>query len=95
MEKREGSNPSLNKSTDFGRLPKISSEHIYVGSLLRELMLFLALATSTMQYFAVVILLPMQSLVNHSSITGFEMGTIIASQTAGSLVAYRNIEPLI
>jgi hypothetical protein len=58
-------------------------------------MLFLALATSTLQYFAVVILLPIQALVTHSSITAFEMAMIIASHTAGSLVAYRNTEPII
>jgi len=42
-------------------------------------MLFLALATSTMQYFAIVILLPLQSMTMHSSITTFEMGLIIAA----------------
>lgn len=68
-----------NQSTGRSRVQKMSSEHLRVSSWLRELMLFFALATSTMQFFAIVILLPMQSMAEHSSITGFEMGTIIAS----------------
>ena len=77
------------------RRPKMSSEQLEVSSTLRGLMLFLALATSTMQYFAIVILLPLQSLSMHSSINTLEMGLIIAAQTAGSLVAYRNVEPFV
>lgn len=37
----------------------------------------------------------MQSGTQHASITAFEMGLILASQTAGSLVAYRNTEPFV
>lgn len=70
----------MEKSSDGEvRWPKMSSEQLVVSSRLRELMLFLALATSTMQYFAIVILLPLQSMTAHSSITTFEMGLIIAA----------------
>ena len=49
-------------------MQKISAESLNVSSPLREGMLFIALASSTMQHFAMVILIPIICHVQHTSI---------------------------
>ena len=61
-------------------------------------MLFLALATSTMQHFAMVILIPFICTYNDSfksTIKSYEIGIILATATAGELTANRLLEPCV
>jgi len=58
-------------------------------------MLFLALASSTMQHFAMVILIPFMAAYEHDEVKSFEIGLLIGSAWAGSLIAGRFTEPAI
>jgi len=59
------------------------------------MMLFLTLASSTMQLFAMVILIPSLCKYFHSNMTSFEVGLIMAAATAGELGSYRYTEQMI
>ena len=58
-------------------------------------MLFIALATSTLPHYAMVILIPFLAEHDHKSMKSFEIGILIAAATAGSLSSSRFTEPLI
>ena len=58
-------------------------------------MLFMTLASSTMQHFAMVILIPSLCKYHHENLTSLEIGVLISAATAGELVAYRYTEPCI
>ena len=58
-------------------------------------MLFITLASSTMQTFAMVILIPSLCRNHHEVMTSLEIGLLISAATAGDLVAYRYSEPCI
>ena len=66
-----------------------------MNSPLRELMLFITLASSTLQTFAMVILIPSLCRNYHEVMTSLEIGLLISAATAGDLVAYRYSEPCI
>ena len=74
---------------------KISAQKLDMNSPLRELMLFITLASSTMQTFAMVVLIPSLCRYHHEAMTSLEIGLLIAAATAGDLVAYRYSEPCI
>ena len=77
---------------------RLSAEGININSSIREVMLFLALATSTMQHFAMVILIPFICTYSDSfksTIKSYEIGIILATATAGELTANRLLEPCI
>jgi len=50
-------------------------------------MLFLAIASSTMQHFAMVILIPFLCFYDHPEIKSYEIGILIASTWAGGMIA--------
>lgn len=54
-----------------------------------------ALATSTIHYFACVVLLPVLARDKFVSLSYFEVGLIFTGQTAGALFASKYIEPAI
>lgn len=58
-------------------------------------MLFVALASSTMQHFAMVILIPFMSKYDHAEVKSYEIGILIAASWAGQLIATRFTEPSI
>jgi len=58
-------------------------------------MIFLALASSTMQHFAMVILIPFLCAYEHKEVKSYEIGVLIAAAWAGSLIASRFTEPTI
>ena len=58
-------------------------------------MLFVAIACSTMQQFAMVILIPFLCSYDHGAITSYEIGILLAASTAGELYIRRYIEPSI
>lgn len=71
----------------------MSGETLNVYSSLREVMLFLALASSTMQHFAMVILIPFICAYEHEQMKSVEIAILLASSTAGELVSSRFTEP--
>jgi len=73
----------------------MSSKTINLSSPLRELMLFMTLAGSTMQNFAMIILIPLLCKYHHKSLNSLEIGMLIAAATTGELVSFRYTEPLI
>ena len=58
-------------------------------------MLFIALASATMQHYAMIILIPFMCTHDHSSIQSYEIGILIAAATAGELISRRFTEPSI
>ena len=58
-------------------------------------MLFIALASSTMQHFAMVILIPFICTYDHALIKSYEIGILLAAAMAGELIASRFTEPSI
>ena len=62
---------------------------------MRELMLFMALVCSTLQYFAMVILIPIMCSLHYTSLTSVEIGILIIAATAGELASHRYTEPFI
>lgn len=54
-----------------------------------------ALATSTIHYFACVVLLPVLVRDKYVSLSYFEVGLIFTGQTAGALFASKYIEPAV
>ena len=58
-------------------------------------MLFIALASSTMQHFAMIILIPFICTYDHKLIKSYEIGILLASATTGELIASRFTEPSI
>ena len=78
-----------------GKQKKISSQALAVSSPMREAMLFIALACSTMQHFAMIILIPFICAFEHSEIKSYEIGIIMVSSTAGELISSRFTEPSI
>ena len=70
----------------------MSAEQIAPISPLREAMLFLALASSTMQHFAMVILIPFICSQDHEDVKSYEIGLLIASAWAGGMIAPRFTE---
>lgn len=74
---------------------KLSSEKIDVSNKLQEILMTLSLACSTMQLFAMVILLPFLVRFHHAQINSFEVGILIAACTVGELVACRFTEPVV
>ena len=87
----------MNHSFISSKTPqKISAEGINVSSPLREAMLFIALASSTMQHFAMVILIPFICTYDYNDkIESFEIGILLTAATAGELMANRFMEPSI
>ena len=73
----------------------MSAESIIASSPMREAMLFLALASSTMQHFAMVILIPFMATYDHADVKSFEIGILIGAAWAGSMIAGRFTEPAI
>jgi len=64
-------------------------------SRVREVMLFLAVITSKMHFFAIVICLPILTKMNFPNVDAYEVGTLIATYTAGNLLAGKYAEPII
>ena len=58
-----------------------------VTSPLRDAMLFLSLASSTMQHFAMVIIIPFTCFYEHNQVKSYEIGILIAASWAGHLIA--------
>ena len=75
--------------------PKISAVTLDVSSPFKEAVLFLALASSTMQHFAMVILIPFLCSYDHVEIKSYEIGILLAAATGGELIAARFTEPSI
>lgn len=68
---------------------------ISISPFIRNALTLMALATSTMHYFAVVILLPLYTEENYESVTSFETAVIIAGHTAGFIFGYSISEFLV
>lgn len=66
-----------------------------MSSPLREAVLFLALASSTMQTFAMIILIPFICFYDHTEIKSYEIGILLAASVSGELIASRFTEPSI
>ena len=64
-----------------------------INSSIQEIILFISLACSTMQLFAMVILLPFLCRFHHDSITSSEIGILISACTMGEILASRFTEP--
>ena len=64
-------------------------------SKVKEMMLFVAVITSKAHFFAVVICLPILVDVNFTGVKDYELGTLIAVQTAGAIIANKYAEPCI
>ena len=73
----------------------MSAAQIQVSSPLRESILFVALASSTMQQFAMVILLPFLCAEHHQDMPSYEVGILLAASIAGELMANKFTEPAI
>jgi MFS family permease len=68
---------------------------ISISPFIRNALKLFALATSTMHYFAVIILLPLYTQAHYGSVTSFEIAVIIAGHTAGFIFGYSQIEFLV
>ena len=59
------------------------------------MMIFLAIASSTMQHFAMVILIPFLCAYEHQEVKSYEIGIILASAMAGDMISSKFTEPTI
>jgi len=57
--------------------------------------MFLSLSCSTMQLFAMVVLLPFLCRFHHASLKSYEIGLLISASTIGELVAVKFTEPAV
>ena len=72
---------------------QIVESRLDISSNIQEIILFFSLSCSTMQLFAMVILLPFMCRFHHNSLTSFEIGILISSCTMGEILASRFTEP--
>ena len=74
---------------------KMSAQTIKLSSPLQESMLFIAMVCSTLQYFAMVVLIPQMCSEKYRSLTNAEVGILLVTSTSGELVSNRYTEVLI
>ena len=86
----------ININMERTSIQEVNNESVFVQhSKVKEMMLFVAVITSKAHFFAVVICLPILVEVNFPEVTDYEIGTLIAVQTAGAIIANKYAESCI